>query len=141
MKKTSFTIEEFQPGEIQFVFSRSSGPGGQNVNKVNTKATVIFHLAETARFNEEEKNRIRHALRTYLDKNGCLQVHCQEYRSQWANRNAALERLDKLLHMALRPRKIRKQTKIPRGAAEKRLKNKKQRAEIKRLRSRPQPGE
>lgn len=129
--------DTFQPEEIQFMFSRSSGPGGQNVNKVNTRVTLIFHLPDSAQFTDKEKSKIRRALRRYLDKNGRIQIHCQQYRSQLANRNAAMARLRNLLQKALEPKKVRKKTKIPRGAVEKRLEEKKRRSEIKRFRSGP----
>jgi ribosome-associated protein len=133
----SFAFQEFRPEEIRFLFSRSGGPGGQNVNKVNTKVTLIFHLADSARFSREEKDRIRHTLKYCLDKNDCIQVHCQKYRSQSANREAALKRLEALLQKALTPRKVRRKTKIPQGSVEKRLRSKEHRARVKRLRSRP----
>lgn len=122
------------PSDIRFVFSRSSGPGGQNVNKVSTRVTLIFNLPNSSQFTEDEKMRIRRVLKGYMDKNGCIRIHSQKYRSQLANRNAAMVRIQVLLHKALEPQKIRRKTKIPRGAIEKRLQNKKQRSEIKRMR-------
>ncbi len=132
---------DFGPDEIQFLFSRSSGPGGQNVNKVNTRVTLLFDLSKTERFTQTEKAKIRRSLKRYLDKNGCVHIHCQEYRTQSANRKAALERLLALLEKALRPRKVRRKTRIPRGAVEKRLRNKKRRSEIKQQRTEPPAGQ
>lgn len=131
------SVNDFRPGEIQFVFSRSSGPGGQNVNKVNTRVTLIFRLSDSAQFNDEEKNRMRQALKNKVDKNDCIQIHCQQYRSQSANREAALKRLERLLQKALEPPAIRRKTKIPQGAVEKRLRSKEHRSRVKRLRSGP----
>jgi ribosome-associated protein len=128
---------EFQPGEITFLFSRSSGPGGQNVNKVNTKVTLLFHLADCARFRDWEKDRIRQVLKNSLDKNDCVVIQCQQHRSQSANRKAALERLESLLQKALTPRTIRRKTKIPQGSVERRLRSKEHRSRVKRLRSGP----
>ena len=134
-EKKSDLFSILPPDEIRFVFSRSSGPGGQNVNKVNTRATLIFDLPNSSQFNDEEKAKIRQILRNCLDKNGCIQIHCQQYRSQLANRNAAKNRLQILLQRALRPRKVRKKTKIPKSVVDKRLRDKKHRSEIKRIRS------
>lgn len=120
---------------LELAFSRSSGPGGQNVNKVSTRVTVIFDLADCETLSEEQKQRIRQAARQFLDKNGRIHVSSQQYRSQWSNRVAALEKLRAILERALKPKKKRKKTRIPPGAIERRLKAKKRRSEVKKLRS------
>ncbi len=120
---------------LELVFSRSSGPGGQNVNKVSTRVTVIFDLAGCETLSEEQKQRIRQAARQSLDKNGRIHISSQQYRSQWSNRVAALEKLRALLEKALKPKKKRKKTRTPAGAIDRRLEMKKRRSRIKKLRS------
>ena len=121
--------------ELVFKVSRSSGPGGQNVNKLNTRVTVFLDVARSASLSDAQKRRIRQALATRMNKDGVLRVVAQKHRTQEANRRAALERLRELLTEALKPRVVRKKTKVPAGARERRLKEKKQRSLLKRQRS------
>jgi ribosome-associated protein len=121
--------------ELVFKFSRSGGPGGQNVNKLNTRVTLSFDVANASSFSDEQKKRIFRRLATRVDKNGVLKVVSQKYRTQKANRNAATERLAELLREALRKRRIRKKTKAPAWAKERRLEEKKRRGRIKRQRT------
>lgn len=120
---------------IALLFSRSSGPGGQNVNKVSTRVTVIFDLAGCGVLSEDQKRRIRQNVRGNLDKTGRLHVSSQEYRSQWSNRIDALEKLGAILSKALKPPKVRRRTKIPKGSIERRLESKKRKSEVKKSRS------
>jgi ribosome-associated protein len=120
--------------ELTFKTSRSSGPGGQNVNKLNTRVTVLFDVAGSPSLSEEHKQRIRSALSSRLDKHGVLRVVSQKHRSQEANRQAAVERLQELLREVLKPQPIRKKTKTPAGARESRLRTKKHRSQIKQRR-------
>jgi ribosome-associated protein len=121
--------------ELVFKFSRSGGPGGQNVNKLNTRVTLSFDVANSSSFSDEQKKRILRRLATRVDKNGILRVVSQKHRTQKANRNAAIERLAELLREALRKRQIRKKTKTPGWAKERRLEEKKRRGRIKRQRT------
>ena len=121
--------------EIVFKFSRSSGPGGQNVNKVNTRVTLFFDLANAAGFTNAQKSRILRRLATRADKNGVIRVVSQRYRTQKANRECAVERLVELLREALKRRAVRKETPVPRWAKEKRLAEKKQRSQLKQQRA------
>jgi len=121
-------------GELVFKASRSSGPGGQNVNKANTRVTVFFDVANAAGFSEAEKRRILKQLAARADKNGVIRVVSQRYRTQEANRKAALERLRALLTSALETRAVRKKTKAPAWAKERRLEEKKRRGALKRER-------
>lgn len=116
---------------LEFVFSRSSGPGGQNVNKVNTQASVILDIALCPDLTDQQRALIRKNLANRIDKLGKLRITSSRYRSQSANRQDALDRLYALLTAALRKKKIRKPTKISRNAAEKRLEKKKHRSQIK----------
>ncbi|MEN6576419.1 MAG: alternative ribosome rescue aminoacyl-tRNA hydrolase ArfB [Phycisphaerales bacterium] len=118
-------------GELTFKTSRSGGPGGQNVNKLNTRVMVLFDVAGSPSLTEEHKQRICSRLSTRMDKQGVLRIVSQKHRSQDANRQAAMERLQELLRETLKPRPIRRKTDVPAGAKEKRLKAKKRRSDIK----------
>jgi len=121
--------------ELTFRASRSSGPGGQNVNKLNTRITVLFDVAGSPSLSAGQKKRIRSKLPTRIDKHGVLRVVSQKHRTQEANRRAATERLQQLLAEALYRRPVRKKTKIPVAANERRLKEKKRRARLKQERA------
>jgi ribosome-associated protein len=117
--------------ELVFKTSRSGGPGGQNVNKLNTRVTVLFDVAGSPSLSDEQKHEVRSRLSTRLDKHCVLRIVSQKHRSQEANRQAAVERLIELLQEALKPRPIRRKTKAPAAAKERRLKAKKHRGVIK----------
>jgi ribosome-associated protein len=122
--------------EDEFIFkaSRSRGPGGQNVNKVNTKITLFFDVANCPSLSDSHKRRILKQLRTRADKNGVLRIVSQRHRTQKANRTAAKERLIELLATALAKKPIRKKTRIPASAVRRRLDEKKQRSRLKQQR-------
>jgi ribosome-associated protein len=124
--------------EDEFVFrtSRSGGPGGQNVNKLNTRVMLFFDVAGSPGLSEEQKQRIQSRLSTRIDRQGVLRVVSQKHRSQEANRREAVDRLRQLLHDALRPVPIRKKTKTPAAAKERRLAQKKRRGLLKADRAR-----
>ena len=133
MSKTSrgiFISEE----ELVFKFSRGGGPGGQNVNKVNTRVTVLFDAANSRSFSDEQKERILKRLASRTDKDGVIRVVSQQYRTQKANREAAVERLEELLSGALKKKKMRKKTRVPEAAKRERLEKKKRRGFLKRQR-------
>ena len=111
--------------------SRSSGPGGQNVNKVNTRVTVFFDVTGYENFTISQKRRILRQLSTRADKKGVIHVASQRHRTQRANRIAAIERLGELLTGALKKKAVRKKTAVPRRAKEKRLIEKKRRGQLK----------
>ena len=121
--------------EFEWRFSRSSGPGGQNVNKVSTRVMLFFDVAGCGALNEAQKRRILTKLRTRADKNGRLRVISQKHRTQAANRNAAIEKLAELITKALIRQKPRKKTKVPYASKQKRLAEKKRRSELKKYRS------
>ena len=126
---------------LSYRFSRSSGPGGQNVNKLNTRVTVSLEVPRCPTLTETQKKKILSKLKSRIDKDKRLQVTCRDYRSQHANRNGARQRLAALIADALRPVKKRKPTQKPRRAVEKRLRQKKQHSEKKQRRAPVQPGQ
>lgn len=117
--------------DLTVSFSRSSAPGGQNVNKVSTRATVAFDFESCAALSSFHKDRIRRMLGRRMDRFGRVQITCQEHRTQLANRKAATERLVELLRQALTPPKPRKKTHVPYGQKQRRLENKRQHSKIK----------
>ncbi|MCB8907219.1 MULTISPECIES: alternative ribosome rescue aminoacyl-tRNA hydrolase ArfB [unclassified Streptomyces] len=120
--------------ELQWRFSRSSGPGGQHVNTSDSQVELRFDLAATDALPEVWKARALERLATRL-VNGVVTVRASEHRSQWRNRETAAVRLAALLAEATAPPpKPRRPTKIPRGINERRLRQKKQRSETKRTR-------
>jgi len=131
IKKNLFIRED----ELVFKFSRSGGPGGQNVNKLNTRAILFFDVANTTSFSDEQKKRILKRLATRADKDGVIRVVSQKYRTQKANRRVAVERLVELLGEALEKKRARRKTKVPVWAKQKRLEQKKRRSMLKRQRA------
>ena len=122
--------------ELKFRFARSGGPGGQNVNKVESRAELLFDVRASSAFTETQRHRIQAVLRSRLDAEGVLHVVVQDSRSQWQNREFALARLAEILRIAVIPKKRRLATKPSRGSKESRFKAKKIRGEIKRNRGR-----
>ena len=120
--------------ELQWRFSRSSGPGGQHVNTSDSQVELRFDLAATTSLPEVWKARALERLASRL-VNGVVTVRSSEHRSQWRNRETAAVRLAALLAEATAPPpKPRRATKIPRGINERRLREKKQRSETKKTR-------
>ena len=126
---------------LVFKFSRSAGPGGQNVNKLNTRVTLLFDVAGCESLTGAQKKRVLRHLATRANKNGVIRVVSQKHRTQKANREATIERLGELLRAALKTKPVRKKTKVPRWARERRLEEKKQRSILKRQRARISAGE
>jgi len=117
--------------ELIFRASRSGGPGGQNVNKVNTRITLFFDVSNCESFSDVQKQRILSRLSTRADKNGLIRVVSQRFRTQKANRRAAVERLQQLLAEALKTRPVRKKTRVPYAAKKRRLEEKRRRSLLK----------
>ena len=127
--------------ELVFKASRSGGPGGQNVNKVNTRMTLFFDVVNCESLSDAQKRRILIRLATRTGKNGLLRVVCQKYRTQKANRRLAVERFQQLLADALKTRPARKKTKIPYAVNKRRLEEKRRRSLLKQQRARRNMGE
>lgn len=126
---------EIPEEELTFLTSRSGGPGGQNVNKLETKVTLRFDLAGSPRLTEEQRQRIRERLATRVTRDGVLQVSSQRHRTQAANREAAVARFAELVAEALQEEAPRKPTKVPRAVKRRRLEDKRRRSERKRQRA------
>jgi ribosome-associated protein len=123
--------------ELQWRFSRSSGPGGQHVNKTSSAAELLFDLAESPSIPEPYRSRALARLAGRL-VDGVLTVRAEDQRSQWQNRQAAQARLEALLFEATAPEpKKRRSTRPSRATRERRLENKRRRSDTKRLRARP----
>ncbi|MCE5250140.1 aminoacyl-tRNA hydrolase [bacterium] len=117
--------------ELVFSASRSSGPGGQNVNKVSTRMTVRFNVIDSTVFTGEQKQRILERLATRANKEGVIRVASQRHRTQNANREEAAERLASLIREALKNKPVRRKTKKPLWVREQRLEVKKHRSLLK----------
>ncbi len=117
--------------EFKFSASRSSGPGGQNVNKVSTKMELRFHVASSALLTDDEKLLVAEKLGSRINAAGELVHVSQSERSQLQNKEKVVEKFYLLLTRALTPRKERKPTKPSRASKEERLEDKRQLSEKK----------
>ena len=123
--------------ELQFKAVRSSGAGGQNVNKVSSKVIISFAPLVSKGFREEEIEILTQKISKKLTQEGILQISCEEDRSQLKNKEIVIQKLFELLEKSLVKPKLRKKTKTPKTAIEKRLKEKKNNSEIKNSRKKP----
>ncbi|MCU0334560.1 MAG: aminoacyl-tRNA hydrolase [Chitinophagaceae bacterium] len=121
--------------EVQFRFSRSGGAGGQNVNKVETAATAFWNIGESQLLDTAQRELLLEKLAHRLAGDGVLIVKSQEHRTQLANKEAALKKLQQLVHKALEKRKPRIATRASKASKEKRLQQKKQRSDVKKGRN------
>jgi ribosome-associated protein len=129
-------MNDLEP-EISYHFTRSQGAGGQNVNKVNTRAELRFNVLESVLLSEEEKEKILQNLSSRISKRGELRLSSQRARSQVRNRQLVTDRFYELLENALKDKIQRIATKPTRASAEKRIKMKKLISEIKQSRKKP----
>jgi len=119
------------PKELRFVFSRSSGPGGQNVNKLNTRVSVLFDVNGSEGLSDNQKKLILKKLASRIDRDGFIRVSSRRYRTQPANRSAAVKRLNELLAKAIEEKPPRQKTTPTYASKQQRLKMKKQRGLLK----------
>jgi ribosome-associated protein len=123
--------------ELQFKAVRSSGAGGQNVNKVSSKVVLSFDLKNSQALSEEEKMRLETKLSSRLTSDLVLILNCDEDRSQLKNKAIVTKRFLDIITEGLHIPKIRKATKIPKSVIRKRIKDKKNVSEIKKSRRKP----
>ena len=128
-------------GELSFDFFRSSGPGGQNVNKVSTAVRLRFNLRGSRVLPGGVKDRLAVLAGARLTSEGVLVIEAHRHRTQEGNRRDALARLSELIERSWRPPTPRRPTKPSKGARERRLDGKRSRSDTKRQRTRPIDGD
>lgn len=124
--------------ELTFKAVRSSGAGGQNVNKVSSKVVLTFDLLNSETLSDEEKERSIKKLKSKLTLEGILILNCDEDRSQLKNKAIVIKRFLEIIEKSLVVPKERKPTKVPKSVIEKRLKDKSTTAEVKQNRKKPE---
>lgn len=124
--------------ELSFKAVRSSGAGGQNVNKVSSKVVLTFDLLNSEALSDEEKERSIKKLKSKLTLEGILILNCDEDRSQLKNKAIVIKRFLEIIEKSLVVPKERKPTKVPKSVIEKRLKDKSTTAEVKQNRKKPE---
>jgi len=120
--------------ELGFRFSRSSGPGGQHVQKTSTRVELLFDVANSPSLSEAQRAQVTERLAQYLDSAGILHLVAQSERSQLRNRQEVLARFQALIHRALKRRKVRRSTRPTAASVERRLRAKRQRSSVKQMR-------
>jgi ribosome-associated protein len=127
-------------GELSFRFSRSSAPGGQHVNRSETRVELLFDLMGSPSLSESQKARVSRRLSPYMDKGGVVHLVSQSTRSQLRNREEVTRRFRALMRGALKVPRRRYATRPTRAARRKRLEEKRRRGEIKKRRRKVWPG-
>lgn len=127
--------------EIRLQTTRSGGKGGQNVNKVETAVIAYFPVAASQVLTDVQKPLVLEKLSNRINAEGELWVKAQTYRTQLQNKEEAISKIHELVAGALKKKKLRLATRIPKGVKEARLQNKKRASEIKSGRGRMRPGD
>ena len=125
--------------EIRFQATRSGGKGGQNVNKVETAVIAYFDIGASALLSPEQKNRLKEKLSGRINQEGVLVVRTQTHRTQLANKEEAIRKVNELVSSALKKKKIRLATRPTRQSKEKRLEGKKRASFVKEGRKKVDP--
>ncbi len=123
--------------EIGYRTTRSSGPGGQHVNKTETQVELLFDVAHSPSLTDQQRQRVLSKLKNLIDQGGVLHLTAQSERSQLRNREIVTARFQEVLAAALHVPKKRKRTRPSAASQEKRLQSKKRRGQIKQLRRSP----
>ncbi len=123
--------------DLRFEFSRASGPGGQNVNKVNSRVTLRFDLTNDGQMSAPVRRRLLEKLAARLTREGEIVIHASEHREQGRNKQVAIERLLAMMVQALKIEKRRRRTRPSRGARERRIQAGKRRGALKKTRKKP----
>lgn len=132
MKNIFLLIEEIKK-ELVFETSRSSGKGGQHVNKTESRVTLVWSFTDSNLISEKEKELIVSKVKTYISGN-LIRISTEENRSQIKNKKKSIYKLKSILEEAFKVDKLRKKSKVPWSVKEKRIKTKKQKGEIKKSR-------
>jgi ribosome-associated protein len=124
--------------EVTYKATRSSGPGGQHVNKTSTRVELYWNLEESQALNDIERDRLRTALANRLNRDGQLVLSASRTRSQLKNKKQVTEKFLSLLERRVQPPRVRKKTRIPKSVKRRRLKNKRFNSEKKANRRKPE---
>ena len=139
MEQIISNIPNSLESELKFKTSRSSGAGGQHVNKVETRISVIWNIEDSEILDEVQKKLIGEKLKSYINKKGVIQLHDESSRSQITNKERVIAKLKLLVSKALKKEKVRKGTKPTKESQKKKRKEKEMRSKVKETRKKVRP--